>query len=230
MLPPDITHCLTIGSRPDLLARTLDSIAPELRLLPTLAINDFGDPETTAVLHDRCPTARLVGPGRHLGHHPAIDALYAEVATPYIWHGEDDWQFHRADFLAPALHLLAAEPRISCVCFRDLADFSYLTAADRAKVTQHSADGISYARMDGLHREWHGYTFNPHLSRRSLWQEIGGFAQFRKERHLSRHLRAQGMFVAFLEPGACRHIGDGHSMFPQPPKRFAGLRDWWRGR
>lgn len=227
MDPQDITHCLTIGRRPDLLARTLDSLSPALRALPTLAINDFGDAETNAVLQGRCPSARLVGPGRHLGHHAAVDALYAVVGTPYIWHGEDDWLFHRADFLDPARELLKAEPRISCVCFRDVADFPQ---AERARVEHGSAGGIHYARLDRLHPQWHGYTFNPHLARRSLWADVGGFAQFGRERHISRHLRARGMFVALLQPGACTHLGEARGVLPPPPKRFASLRDWWRGR
>jgi len=197
--------------------------------LPTLAINDFGDAETNAVLQGRCPSARLVGPGRHLGHHPAVDALYSEVTTPYIWHGEDDWLFHRDGFLDQARNLLEADPRISAVCFRDLEDFPH-TAADRARITRGEIDGVRFARLEALHPQWHGYTFNPHLARRSLWEEIGGFARFGKERHISRHLRARGMFVAFLEPGACSHIGEERGVLPAPPKKFAAVRNWWRGR
>lgn len=226
----DVTHCLTIGARPDLLDRSLASLTPDLRALPTLAVNDFGDAASSAVLLRHCPNGRIVGPGHHLGHHPAIDAMYAEVTTPLIWHDEDDWLYERHGFLDPARRLLDLDPTLASVCFRAVADFTWFTPADRARIRHHERDGIRYATLDGLHRQWHGWTFNPHLARRSLWEGLGGFARFEKERHVSRHLRGQGLVVAFLEPGFCRHIGDEQSLTVRAPKRFKALRDWWRGR
>lgn len=222
-----ITHCLTIGRRPDLLRQTLDSLGG-LRDLPTLAINDFGDAETSAVLLEMCPNGRIVGPGHHLGHHPAVDTMYAEVETPYIFHDEDDWRFSRLDFLEDGLRLLEAEPLISVVCFRATADMP-LSPAARAKIVTEERAGIRYERLDALHEQWHGFSFNPHLVRRSMWQEIGGYAQFQKERHLSRFLRKQGRYVAFMLPEACRHIGEGRSTVMPPPSRFKKFKNWLRG-
>lgn len=225
-----ITHCLTIGRRPDLLRQTLASLGP-LRDLPTLAINDFGDEASTAVLRECCPQGRMTGPGHHLGHHPAVDAMYAEVRTPYIFHDEDDWHFSRTDFLGAALRLLEAEPAISVVCLRATLDMP-LDPADRAKIVTEARAGIRYERLDALHPQWHGFTFNPHLVRRTMWEELGGYARFAKERHLSRHLRAQGRHVAFLLPEACRHIGEGRSTVWQKPDgsgTLARIRTWLRG-
>ena len=75
-----------------------------------------------------------------------------------------------------------------------------------------------------------GFTFNPHLARRALWERFGPYARFEKERHISRAMRAEGLVTAFLDPGACGHIGDQRSVVPRAPKRFKALRDWWRGR
>lgn len=227
MYDDTITHCLTIGRRPDLLRRTLDSLGP-LKAMQTLAINDFGDEETSAVLRELCPNGRIVGPGHHLGHHPAIDAMYAEVKTPYIFHDEDDWGFERLDFLDDALRLLQAEPKISVVCFRATGDMP-LSDADRAKIVTEERAGIRYERLDALHEQWHGYTFNPHLARRSLWQSLGGYAKWEKERHLSRFLRKDGYYVAFMLPPACRHIGDGRSTIAKKPTAFKKFKNWLRG-
>lgn len=109
MLEEKITICLTIGRRPDLLRQTLESLSG-LPPIPVLAINDFGDAETSAVFKDFCPQGRLIQPGRHLGHHAAIDEMYSHVDTPYIFHGEDDWGFSRTDFLKESLLLLQSEP------------------------------------------------------------------------------------------------------------------------
>lgn len=228
MSQPGVTHCLTIGRRPDLLLLTLQCLNG-LPDLPTLAINDFGDAETNAALADACPHARLVGPGHQLGHHKAVDALYAQVATPYIFHNEDDWQFSRTDFLAPALRLLEAEPLITSVCFRDTDDIPAIEG-QRDQIRTEERAGISYRRLDHLHEQWYGFSFNPHLIRRALWQELGGYSGFEKERHISRHLKAQGRFVAYMQPPACAHIGEGRSAFAAPPGPLKRLKAWLRGR
>ena len=227
MLPPDITHCLTMGRRPDLLTQTLASLSG-LPPLPVLAINDFGDPETNAAFALACPEGRLIDAGQHLGHHAAVDALYGRVTTPFIFHNEDDWQFGRTDFLDDGLRLLAAEPTISAVCFRGTGDM-WMSKSSRAKIVTETRDGIAYHRLDRQHAVWHGFTFNPHLIRRSLWEEIGGYARFANERELSGHLRSRGLHVAFVVPGACRHIGDDRSNVEGKQSGFKKFRNWARG-
>ncbi|MDO5620921.1 MAG: hypothetical protein Q4G24_05565 [Paracoccus sp. (in: a-proteobacteria)] len=223
-----ITLCLTIGRRPDLLRQTLESLG-SLRDLPVLAINDFGDAETNAMFHQLCPHGRIVGPGHRLGHHPAVDVLYQQVTTPFIFHCEDDWAFTRTDFLPDALRLLNDGSEIVQVCFRDTGDMP-LSDADRALIVTETRAGIGFQRLDGLHQQWHGYTLNPHLIRRDEWQRLGGFSGFAKERHISRHMRGQGRFAAFLLPPACHHIGEDRGV--EPPKKtiFKSIKNWLRGR
>lgn len=223
-----VTHCLTIGRRPDLLEQTLESLH-ELPPMPTLAINDFGDAATNDVFEALCPQGHLIGPSHKLGHHPAIDELYQHVATPFIFHNEDDWQFSRVDFLNGALRLLAADPLITCVCLRDTQDMP-LIPADRAKIVNGERAGVEYQRLDALHKQWHGFTLNPHVSRKAMWEELGGFSRFKKERHISRYLRARGGYVAFLLPPSCVHIGDGRSAHYKPPGRLKRFSRWLRGR
>lgn len=222
-----ITHCMTIGRRPDLLQKTLLSLQglPAMRLH---AVNDFGDIETNEMLMACVPDAKLVDLGRKAGHHPAVDALYATVETPYIFHNEDDWGFSRCDFLDAALRLLDTNPALISVCLRDTQDMP-LSAEDRAKVLNCSEAGITYQRLDHLHDQWHGYTFNPHVIRKSVWTDLGGYSQFEKERHISRHLRAKGGYVAFLTPASCSHIGDGQSTHLKPPSLFKRFKTWYRG-
>ena len=206
----NVTFCITMGRRPELLRQTLDSLRDLLPSMPVLGINDFRDSETSNMFRAICPHGRLIDPGRKLGHHAAIDALYAQVATPYIFHCEDDWRFTGYDFLAPSIALLNSEPLMSSVCLRTLSDMG---ADERSGAILHtSAAGQDYSRLDGMHDQWYGYTFNPHIGRLALWRDMGGFAQFRKERHISRHLRQQGRFVAYGAPGMCAHIGEDNSV------------------
>jgi len=223
----NVTLCLTIGRRPDLLRQTLESLAglPEM---PVLAINDFGDEETNEVFRALCPHGRLIDAGGHVGHHPAVDLMYAEVKTPYIFHCEDDWGFTRTDFVEEALAILAHDPKLSLVCMRASNDIPMSDQA-RATITVHDAGGIAYQRLDQVHDQWHGFSFNPHIAPKKLWEDLGGFSQFKKERYISRHLRAQGRHIAFLLPEACRHIGEGVSTAPRPDSMFKRFKRWMRG-
>lgn len=223
-----VTHCLTIGRRPDLLVQTLASLqgAPTLR---TIAINDFGDAETNAAFRAACPEGELMTFSTRLGHHAAVDALYARVDSEFIFHNEDDWQFTRTDFLDEALRLLAADPNIVSVCLRDTADIG-LVADQMQSFRLHELAGVRFHRLDHLHDQWYGFSFNPHVIRRSLWQGLGGYAGFERERHISRRLKAQGGYVAYLQPAACRHIGEGRSSFTKPHGWFKRLKTWLRAK
>lgn len=224
----NVTFCITMGRRPDLLRQTLDSLRDVLSSMPVLGINDFRDTETSDMFRAMCPHGRLIDPGRKLGHHAAIDALYAHVATPYIFHCEDDWRFSGDNFLAPSIALLDSDALISSVCLRTLSDMS--PAEQTGAVSYTSATGQDYARLDALHDQWHGYTFNPHIGRLALWRDIGGFAQFKKERHISRHLRQQGRFVAFATPGICAHIGEDNSVSVPRLPLFTRFKRYIRAR
>lgn len=224
-----ITQCITMGRRPDLLRQTLESQTGDLAALPCLAVNDFGDEATNQVFRELRPNGRIVGPDQHMGHHSAVDLMYQQVETPYIFHNEDDWQFDRSDFLQQASELLNADPRISVVCVRAFDDFPF-SEQERGKAVEESISGISYLRLTEMHDQWFGYTFNPHLARKSLWQDFGQFSRVKKERHISREMRADGKFVAFLRPPACHHIGEDLSVANKPPSKFKRFKNWIRGR
>lgn len=213
----DITICITMGHRPDHLKRSLESLGPELRALPTIAINDFGDQPTNDMFFDVCPHGELVDLGGHVGHTRAIDAMYERVQSKYIFHMEDDWEFYRQDFIGDAIAILDTSKEVSSVCFRDMSDIK-MKGERRALVQYESIAGVNIARADGTHDNWFGYTFNPNLALTSHWQTLGGFSQFRGEMPVSRAFRRKGMFTANLEPGACRHIGWGDSIRKQKQK------------
>lgn len=213
----DISLCLTIGKRPKALEATLTSLFAHVQFEHILAINDFGDLKTSRVFLDMCPHGHLL-PYHNLGHHRAIDALYGAVKTPYIFHCEDDWRFDAPVLLDHARNLLEAKAWVSSVCVRALDDF--LSEADTHKITPLDSPYQDYARLDGIHDQWYGYSFNPHLTRRTLWQTHGPFARFKKERHLSRYLRQAGFAMAYAQQGSCWHIGfDSVANAPKP---------WWR--
>lgn len=228
MLADKITLCLTIGRRPDLLRLTLESLK-ELPEIPILAINDFGDEETNDVFREECPQGRLIETGHHLGHHRAVDLMYSHVNTPYIFHCEDDWRFSRTDFLQDALKILESDSKVSSVHFRATDDIPLEDSA-RARICTEIINGISIENLSAVHAEWYGFSFNPHVAKKLLWRELGEFSKFKKERHVSRFLKKQERYMAFLVPEACRHIGDGRSTVEQTNKLIKRLKNWIRGK
>ena len=103
--------------------------------------------------------------------------------------------------------------RMSQICLRQISDFQF-PAETQQHVVQEQANAVNYFRLDGLHPQWHGYTFNPHLASIDLWRRLGGFSQFKKERLIFRYLRKQNRFTAYIDPASCVHIGEHLSVSP----------------
>ncbi len=226
----EVTLCLTIGRRPQLLEQTLSSLLALFDFEEIIAINDFRDEPTNSVFRKLCPNGMLISLDRQLGHHRAIDHMYGQVKTSHIMHCEDDWLFDQHFDLGRAFKLLASNSKISQVCFRKVSDFN-MNHSQHQEILQCTSDGVDYFRLDSLHPQWHGYTFNPHLSSIKLWKDLGGFSKFKKERHVSRALRAEGRFSAYIQTGCCTHIGENLSVSPSAanPSPFRRLRKSIKG-
>ena len=89
----NLTLCLTIGRRPELLRQTLQSLLDKVEFADIIAINDFRDEETNQVFRELCPEGLLINLPTQVGHHKAVDEMYSKVQTEYIFHCEDDWLF-----------------------------------------------------------------------------------------------------------------------------------------
>ncbi|MEO1796356.1 MAG: hypothetical protein AAFR53_05000 [Pseudomonadota bacterium] len=201
----DVTLCVTMGLRPDELRDTVESMGPELRSYPILAVNDFGDEETNDVFRTLIPHGRIIDMNGKKGHMNALRALYAGVETNYVMHFEDDWEFVRTDFLDESIAILDEARRVSQVCLR--ADYDI-------KFARHAGDdlpcetlaGVETFRLDRLHDVWFRFTLNPHVARTRDWQWIIR-RNFRDERHISRKMRGNQRYTAFLKDAVCHHAG-----------------------
>ncbi|MGP1571002.1 MAG: glycosyltransferase [Moraxella sp.] len=220
----NITLCLTIGKRPLELEQSLKSLLSHLDFQAIIAINDFGDQQTDEVFLDCCPNGKLINLHKNIGHHKAVDYMYNHVKTDYIFHSEDDWFFDDAPNLNNAISLLQENNKISCVGFRKIDDFIY-DEKSRQKIEKIDTKIGDYVKMNKLHQQWHGYSFNPHLARKSLWEQFAPFSQFKKERHISRFLRKEGYYMAYLQNGICYHIG--HNSVSNPSKNLWQRLKFW---
>jgi glycosyltransferase involved in cell wall biosynthesis len=201
----NITLCLTIGRRPELLRQTLTSLLKYGDFFQIIAVNDFRDEATNQVFRELCPRGDLIVMPDQLGHHKAVDLMYSKVKTPYIFHCEDDWFFDEKPDIDAAIKLLGLG-HVSQVCFRKLSDFR-LGELSEGGIHYREFDGLSYATLEREHPQWHGFSFNPSLIKVDLIGRLGKFSSFKKERHVSRWMRSNGYLTTYLQPGACHHIG-----------------------
>jgi len=223
-----VTVVLTSCGREDLLARTLGSFLTHHQPGRVVIVEDSADPTVAARVVARHPGIDVLVNTARLGQLPSIDRAYATVATPLVLHLEDDWEFTEAIDVVGAVDLLEQRADVNAVCFRRLADLSF---KERLRSRRFSHGSGRYARLDHLHPDWHGHTFNPTLLRLATWQAIGPFTGFGNERAISRAIKDRGGFVAYQLPGACGHIGDGRRVDDPVRVRHARSRtlgNLWR--
>jgi hypothetical protein len=220
-----VTLCITMGRRPQLLRKTLSTLLANARFDQVIAINDFRDAESNHVFQSICPEGRLISLNRQLGHHAAVDYMYKCISTPWVFHCEDDWLFQKPLDLDRLVGILKANSWMSGICMRQRADFE-LSLQDAKKVIFEHHDGLDFYRLDPVHDQWHGYTFNPHLASVDLWRAIGPFSGFRKERHISRHIRKQGRAMPYLVNGGCSHLGADDSVSYPVAAQKSFLKRW----
>ena len=205
-----------MGRRPELLRQTLSSLLSQFDFEHIIAINDFRDDATNEVFKTMCPQGELISLDHQLGHHAAVDHMYQRVNTEWIFHTEDDWQFSRPIDLNRLLETISMNPWMTGICLRSEADFE-LCEADQRRVVYEQHNELPLYRLDAMHKQWHGYTFNPHLAPVSVWKRFGPFSSFKKERHISRAIRKSGLVMPYLVDGGCKHIGRDSSVSNKPP-------------
>lgn len=220
-----VTLCITMGRRPEVLQKTLATLFANTQFEYVVAINDFRDSDTNNVFQSICPRGHLISLDRQLGHHAAVDYMYKYVTTPWVFHCEDDWLFQKPLDLDRLVGVLQSHQWMSGICFRQLTDFQ-LSPQDADKVVFEKYGGLGFYRLDSVHKQWHGYTFNPHLASVDLWRSTGPFSCFKKERHISRQIRKQGFVMPYLIDGGCSHLGAENSVSHPVREQKSLLRRW----
>ena len=228
----EITVCITSCGRWDLLEITLKSLIqfwdgpkPERLLIYEDQSLDEMHYEAlkiglTTMLSNFCPFDIRHG---KRGQIMAIDVLYSEVKTPYIFHCEDDWQFTRTGFNQKSLAILEEKPMTCQVWIREPNDRNGHPAIGQV-ITLES--GVKYQLMKtGFRGVWHGFSFNPGLRRLSDYQKLfpkGMYADIhwspsnplQAEQLVGKQYFRHGYRAATLLEGYCKHIGNNRHVQP----------------
>lgn len=125
------TLVLTSCDRPTQLETTLTSILKcDLSGLKRfIVIEDSSNPQIAEIVERvlvDVPHLFLQNPV-NLGQIRSIDRAYAEVDTTYIYHCEEDWYFPTSLYIHEGRRILDANPNVSVVLARKLADYKMQT-------------------------------------------------------------------------------------------------------
>jgi hypothetical protein len=224
-----VTAVVTSCGRHDLLQRTLDSFFAHnsFEVDQTVVVED--GPDVPEPVRERYVGRKILwlATGERGGQIAAIDHAYAHVATPYIFHLEDDWEFYRSGFIEKSLVVLRSDTKCSQVWLRALSNIQQHPVEPRI----FRSDGVEWRRValehiiQGYH--WHGFSFNPGLRRTSDYTAIGCYSKHVRfdfqvpwlaENVIGKLYRSLGFHAVILcdreGAGYVRHIGYGRRVVP----------------
>ena len=169
-----ITLVTTSCGRPELLRRTLESLAQcDVCFHDTIIVEDSKEAPPSWI-HSN-PQLTNLGPirwlanGKKCGTLYSLDTAYEMVTTPYIFSCNAEWLFGRSPFLLPSIDILERHPDILQVLVREDASVS------RAPGTTRVFD-VSFDDADGRSG---GFSFAPGLLRLSDYHRIGSYSALR---------------------------------------------------
>ena len=225
-----VTFVLTSCDRMDLLKKTMDSFL-KFNTYPIekyIIIEDSGnmklEPELNRLFGDFC---EIIMNNPRMGQIRSIDKAYKHVETPYIFHCEEDWVFHRSNFIEDSIKILESDSNIIQVWLRDLWDTNGHPPEREIKTLSN----ILYRKMTtNFHSTWHGFSFNPGIKRLADYKKIGTYEPIGYEAEISQKYYSLGYYATILEESAVSHIGWDNSAQERikkenrfKPKRLIGL-------
>jgi hypothetical protein len=216
-VPASVTICVTSCGRLDLLAKTIASFEAFNTGGRFIISEDSNDVAVIAKVRADYPRADVMtGTGR-TGLMASIDRIYSAATTPFIFHLEDDWQFDGPVNWSAATGLLTTRDDVANVSVRAFDEI-------RERYRVHS-DPVNFANQPfavmhaAAHPEFFGWSSNPGLIRRSLYEQYAPFNRLLHDQ-MSGLIKKEGRTVAYLLPGVARHIGQDRNVTdPTMPAR-----------
>ena len=204
-LPIQYAVVLTSCGRFDLLRRTVESFLrfADVRPLQFIIVEDSGDDKVRDALAGLDFPFEFVINRPSLKQDAAIDAGYARVKTPLVFHCEDDWLFFRGGFIRESFVVLQQFPKASTVFLR-------------GRDERHELHELPYEEHKGVmffrsrpesHRMLFGYGYNPGLRRMSDYRRVAPLAKIGGEGMVSYVFKQLGFYSAHLEIPAVVHLG-----------------------
>ena len=227
----EIALVITSCRRPDLLARTIQSMQPWGDSLTEKIVVEDSDKDHPLFSRLRAAGWRILVNGQQIGQHASIDRAYGSVTSRFILHCEDDWEFcAQPDFLSAKQLLskdIAPVHKVGSVAFH--ASESTFLRHD-GPLGEFSLRGTQYlhSHASRSRTKYHHHSFNPSLLELALWQREGPWSNFRTEGSIARLLRKRGYVRVYQTPNVCSHIGSNRHVVDRTKRRsaLAAMRQW----
>jgi hypothetical protein len=166
---------------------------------------------------------------KRMGQAFALDFIYDQVKTPWIFHCEDDWEFVLPWYIQDSIRVLTADPNILICGLAIRQDYFKLGAA----VNLHEVGGVKVWdqpkwRIDENHGWWYGWVGSPNLKRTADMCKLPKFSSVMSEEEWDREVFGKsGKKSVWLNRCCVRHIGYGRSLFVEGDML---IRDWRKPR
>ncbi|SMN11009.1 hypothetical protein SPBRAN_1224 [uncultured Candidatus Thioglobus sp.] len=181
-----------------------------------IIVEDSGDEKVRDALEDLGFAFEFIINHLKLGQAAAIDAGYAKVKTPHVFHCEDDWLFFRSGFIRDSFFLLDKFPKASTILLRGREEGKVLM-----NLPYEIHNGIMFFRTyPEIHKLFFGYSYNPGLRRLSDYRHIAPIADIGDEGMVSFVFKQLGFYSVHLEIPAVVHLGGKQSTQMRRPKSF----------
>jgi len=220
----DITICLTSCGRFDLLEQSVKSLTefwdgPNPNAFFINEDSGFQLPKIISnyikSIWPDCDYKEFAGLKNQIA---AIDRMYKEVKTPYVFHTECDWQFYKTGFIEKSMDILENDSMIMQVWIRSQSDRNGHLVVGVPRMTPNRT---RYQMMSSDYRgQWSGHSFNPGLRRLSDYKTLfpNGYAgvttfnikePWTSEMQVGQVYKKAGFKAATLMNGYVKHLGNG---------------------
>lgn len=144
----------------------------------------------------------------NIGQVSSIDKAYSMVETEYIFHCEDDWLFFGEGYIEKSLDVLSFDKNIVNIntrirFFGDRGSMHPIS--DEKKITNNGT--VYYEYLQNYLNEWHGFSWNPGLRRKSDYDLIKPYKNYINEQGVGAKYKELGFKSACLETFHTQHIG-----------------------
>jgi len=206
---------LTACGRPDLLAHTLRTLnaAHPLTDFAEVLVNEDEPATDNSETRDLFSFIKWLQPTDQRGHMAALDRLYRQVRTPWIFHCEDDWEFYGGPFLVESYRRLQCDARCLQVWLRAHNDTNGHDVIRTLKgpIMSIYGDRPYWTKQ----RPWRGFSLNPGLRRATEFAHFNfaantkGLSGWRAEKHIGEMFFKRGYHAAITSNplGYVRHTG-----------------------
>ena len=202
----EVTLFITACNRADLLKITLESFQKfnTYPIKEAIIIEDSGLQGINDFAKDilTCPCTLLYNEKR-LGQMPSIERGVKLIKTPYVFHGEEDWEFYDYGFIEKSFEILEKDPLVVTVFLRSYEE--YLNSYG-LQLNHIQKDGYYYVQQCN----WAGtLTFNPSLRTIEIAKAFMPYRGWQDEGSMGARLQQMGLHGAATDNpnGYIRHIG-----------------------